>query len=84
MRKNGGAKKLVIRNLKGKLSDILINYCHILIDRPQLPENFFDKNWAKLEEAVCAIQNQKAVATSLEELYQVIIDRIVKCINGCF
>uniref|UniRef100_A0A914UGW7 Cullin-4 n=1 Tax=Plectus sambesii TaxID=2011161 RepID=A0A914UGW7_9BILA len=52
-----GAKKLIIRNSKA---------------RPQLPNNFLEKSWTKLEEAVGAIHSRQSVSSSLEELYQIV------------
>ncbi|CAH0405175.1 unnamed protein product [Chilo suppressalis] len=51
------AKKLVIKNFKSK---------------PNLPENYQETTWSKLREAVIAIQTSKAIAYSLEELYQAV------------
>ena len=39
--------------------------------KPQLPASFEVDTWAKLLEAVHAVQNKRAVACSLEELYRV-------------
>ncbi|XP_045781229.1 cullin-4A isoform X1 [Maniola jurtina] len=50
-------KKLVIKNFKSK---------------PNLPENYQETTWSKLKEAVIAIQTSKAIAYSLEELYQAV------------
>ncbi|XP_072939842.1 cullin-4A [Epargyreus clarus] len=50
-------KKLVIKNFKSK---------------PNLPENYQETTWSKLREAVIAIQTSKAIAYSLEELYQAV------------
>uniref|UniRef100_A0A8C2LSN9 Cullin N-terminal domain-containing protein n=1 Tax=Cricetulus griseus TaxID=10029 RepID=A0A8C2LSN9_CRIGR len=55
--KPGSAKKLVIKNFK---------------DKPKLPENYTDKTWKKLKEAVEAIQNSTSIKYNLEELYQVV------------
>lgn len=58
MNKPGAAtKKLVIKNFKSK---------------PNLPENYQETTWSKLREAVVAIQTSKAIAYSLEELYQAV------------
>ncbi|XP_045449348.1 cullin-4A [Melitaea cinxia] len=58
MNKPGAAtKKLVIKNFKSK---------------PNLPENYQETTWSKLREAVIAIQTSKAIAYSLEELYQAV------------
>ena len=50
-----GGKKLIIKNLKVK---------------PTLPEQFESRALEKLRRAVVAIQQAKAIDTSLEELYQ--------------
>ncbi|XP_075976707.1 cullin 4 isoform X1 [Anticarsia gemmatalis] len=50
-------KKLVIKNFKSK---------------PNLPDNYQETTWSKLREAVIAIQTSKAIAYSLEELYQAV------------
>ncbi|XP_026739231.1 cullin-4A [Trichoplusia ni] len=50
-------KKLVIKNFRSK---------------PNLPENYQETTWDKLREAVIAIQTSKAIAYSLEELYQAV------------
>ncbi|XP_013183932.1 cullin-4A [Amyelois transitella] len=50
-------KKLIIKNFKSK---------------PNLPENYQETTWSKLREAVIAIQTSKAIAYSLEELYQAV------------
>ena len=39
--------------------------------KPNLPDNYQQETWSKLEEAVKAIQNSHAIKSSLEELYQV-------------
>ncbi|XP_026758850.2 cullin-4A [Galleria mellonella] len=58
MNKPGAAtKKLIIKNFKSK---------------PNLPENYQETTWSKLREAVIAIQTSKAIAYSLEELYQAV------------
>jgi hypothetical protein len=53
----GGAKKLVIKNLKVK---------------PSLPDNFQTKAVDKLRNAVVAIQTASPIDASLEELYQAV------------
>ena len=53
----GGAKKLVIKNLKA---------------RPSLPDNFESKAVDKLKNAVVAIQTAQPIDASLEELYQAV------------
>lgn len=55
--KPGSAKKLVIKNFK---------------EKPKLPENYQEKTWEKLTEAVVAIQTSKSITYSLEELYQAV------------
>ena len=54
---SGGAKKLVIKNLKVK---------------PTLPNNFQNKAVEKLKNAVKAIQTAQPIDASLEELYQAV------------
>lgn len=51
-----GAKKLVIKNF----------------ERPRLPDDYADVTWAKLREAVTAIQTSTRISTPLEELYQAV------------
>ncbi|XP_055374135.1 cullin-4B isoform X2 [Condylostylus longicornis] len=55
--KPGDVKKIVIKNFKTK---------------PTLPDNYSEKTWEKLQEAVVAIQTSKPIAYSLEELYQAV------------
>ncbi|EEB20367.1 Cullin-4A, putative [Pediculus humanus corporis] len=55
--KPGSAKKLIIKNFK---------------ETPKLPENYQEKTWEKLKEAVIAIQSSKFIQYSLEELYQAV------------
>lgn len=55
--KPGTAKKLIIKNLKGK---------------PKLPENYQQETWERLREAIVAIQTSKSIKSSLEELYQAV------------
>lgn len=55
--KPGSAKKLIIKNFK---------------ETPKLPENYQEKTWEKLKEAVVAIQSSKSIQYSLEELYQAV------------
>lgn len=57
--KNGQAKKLVIKPLRA---------------RPVLPDDFEASSWAKLQEAVRAVQCATPVHTSLEELYRLVED----------
>lgn len=54
-----GGKKLVIKPLRS---------------RPKLPENFRDANWENLSEAVHAIQDERTVSASLEQLYRNVED----------
>lgn len=54
--KPGAAKKLIIKNF----------------EKPKLPENYFERTWEKLEEAVVAIQMSKPVSTPFEELYKAV------------
>lgn len=44
----------------------------MLTAKPDLPVNYQQQTWDKLNEAVKAIQNSHAINSSLEELYQVI------------
>lgn len=39
---------------------------------PTLPENYQEKTWEKLKEAVVAIQTSKPIVYCLEELYQAV------------
>jgi cullin-4 len=61
LKASGGAsakqptKKLVIKSFKVK---------------PTLPENFEDETWQKLRQAIHAIYEKQAIASSLEELYK--------------
>lgn len=50
-------KKLVIKNFRSK---------------PGLPQDYQETTWSKLREAVVAIQTSKAIAYSLEQLYQAV------------
>ncbi|KAM7301695.1 cullin-4A [Ixodes scapularis] len=54
--KPNSAKKLVIKNF----------------ERPQLPDRYEEVAWAKLREAVVAIQQSQRISTSQEELYQAV------------
>lgn len=75
-------KKLVIKNFKSMftvLSSSLVitsvtsgNKCKYFAGKPNLPENYQETTWSKLREAVVAIQTSKAIAYSLEELYQAV------------
>eukprot|EP01026_Neomeris_dumetosa_P068944 TRINITY_DN6783_c0_g1_i5.p1 TRINITY_DN6783_c0_g1~~TRINITY_DN6783_c0_g1_i5.p1 ORF type:complete len:481 (+),score=56.27 TRINITY_DN6783_c0_g1_i5:37-1443(+) len=40
----------------------------------QLPDSFWDSSWSKLQDAVRAVQNKRAVSCSLEELYRTVED----------
>lgn len=40
--------------------------------KPTLPENYQEKTWEKLKEAVVAIQTSKPIIYCLEELYQAV------------
>lgn len=55
--KPGDIKKLIIKNFK---------------EKPVLPENYSEKTWDKLREAIIAIQTSKPIIYSLEELYQAV------------
>ncbi|KAF4527830.1 hypothetical protein B566_EDAN016314 [Ephemera danica] len=55
--KPGSAKKLVIHNFK---------------EKPQLPVNYQEETWEKLQEAVVAIQTSKSIRYSQEELFQAV------------
>lgn len=44
----------------------------LFLGKPNLPENYQETTWSKLREAVIAIQTSKAIAYSLEELYQAV------------
>lgn len=45
---------------------------YFFLGKPNLPENYQETTWSKLREAVIAIQTSKAIAYSLEELYQAV------------
>lgn len=51
-------------------------------ERPKLPDNFEEATWAKVREAVIAIQNKLAVACSLEELYRAVEDLCLHKMGG--
>uniref|UniRef100_A0A6M2DJ61 Cullin-4B n=1 Tax=Xenopsylla cheopis TaxID=163159 RepID=A0A6M2DJ61_XENCH len=55
--KPGITKKLIIKNFRAK---------------PNLPDNYQEKTWGKLKEAVIAIQTSKSIIYTLEELYQAV------------
>ena len=40
-------------------------------ERPQLPSDFEAVTWLKLEDAIRAVHEKRAVSSSLEELYRV-------------
>eukprot|EP01137_Pigoraptor_chileana_P033535 Opistho-2@24546 len=52
---NGATKKLVIKSFKVP---------------PKLPENYEAETWARLKDAIAAVHESRAVASSLEELYK--------------
>ena len=56
------SKKLIIKNFQ----------------KPSLPEDYLEKTWKKLREAVLAIQNSTAISTPLEELYQA-VENVCSC-----
>lgn len=41
-------------------------------EKPQLPNNYEEKTWEKLKEAVVAIHTSHSIKSSLEELYQMV------------
>lgn len=43
----------------------------VLAVKPELPSNFEEVTWAKLQDAINAVQCKRPVACSLEELYRV-------------
>lgn len=51
------SKKLIIKNLQ---------------EKPKLPSDYQQSTWKKLEESVIAIQKQKGIQYTLEELYQAV------------
>ncbi|XP_058053997.1 cullin-4A [Anopheles bellator] len=55
--KPGDIKKIIIKNFRTK---------------PTLPDNYQERTWEKLREAVIAIQLSKRIEYSLEELYQAV------------
>lgn len=100
MNKPGAAtKKLVIKNFKSMFTISstrrdnynLLNigegnhYC-VFSGKPNLPENYQETTWSKLREAVIAIQTSKAIAYSLEELYQAVENmcshKVINIFNG--
>ncbi|CAI8003654.1 Cullin-4A [Geodia barretti] len=56
-KKSNQGKKLVIKNRKVK---------------PDLPENYEAETWSKLAEVIVAVQLQRSISYSLEELYQAV------------
>jgi cullin 4 len=50
----------------------LFAYSSLFPAKPALPDNFQEKTWKKLLEAVIAIQTSKAIAYSLEEIYKAV------------
>lgn len=56
-KKQGQGKKLVIKNLKV---------------RKNLPENYGEEAWLKLQEAIQAVHSRRAISYSLEELYKAV------------
>ena len=42
------------------------------LEKPKLPENYQERTWDKLKEAVDAIHTSHAIQSSLEELYQAV------------
>jgi hypothetical protein len=78
---NGEKRKLVIKPLKrewgagGLRSRSRVSCCsnwpcmHAV--KPQLPANFEEETWSKLEDAVNAVHAKQPVAHSLEQLYRV-------------
>lgn len=45
----------------------------VIADKPKLPDNYREKTWDQLKDAIDAIHNSRAITSSLEELYQVIL-----------
>ncbi|GBG65908.1 hypothetical protein CBR_g54200 [Chara braunii] len=46
-------------------------------EKPKLPDNFEERTWEKLKEAVTAIHQKQSVSCSLEELYRAVEDLCV-------
>lgn len=77
--KNGTApaRKLVIKPLKCKYSGSCCRVRAVLLTprvcaaKPKLPADFESTTWAKLNEAVVAVNSKQGVSVSLEELYRV-------------
>lgn len=47
-------------------------FLNFISEKPKLPENYQEKTWEKLSEAVIAIQTSTSIRYSLEELYQAV------------
>lgn len=43
-----------------------------IVEKPKLPSDYQQSTWKKLEESVIAIQKQKGIQYTLEELYQAV------------
>lgn len=56
----------------------------IFVGKPNLPENYQETTWSKLREAVIAIQTSRAIAYSLEELYQAVENMCSHKVNTSF
>ena len=66
-RKCGTPASTLVLSSSSKLSVL-----HILaVVKPKLPDDFEEKTWAKLKEAVQAVQSKRPVTCSFEELYRV-------------
>lgn len=50
------------------------------LERPLLPDDYIEKAWSKLQEAVDAINQKQAVSSSFEELYQVDFAILEACV----
>jgi hypothetical protein len=60
--------------MKAGAVDLCINPCWDLrlhTGKPELPSDFEDATWAKLQNAVHAVHSKQPVSCSLEELYTV-------------
>lgn len=69
VRKNWLSKILKVRFFKFCFF-INKNNSFLFFSDKQLPQDFIEKTWWKLQEAVEAIQKQQPVSTTYEELYQ--------------
>lgn len=49
-----------------------MQYNNYVLAKPNLPVNYQEKTWDKLQRAVIAIQTSTSIAYSLEELYQAV------------